>query len=764
MSNQGNPAIAIRQQSPTYFQGGLSVKKYATTPNQYSIDPITGDSIIINLWIDSATNYLMGRDKLNIPYKIVNFDTLAAKFYSKQQIDSIQGIYYNKSTHYTDSLVAAQIVNSSFGGSVVPTSNPAPSVNTYYFATQAGTYTNMGGVVVSANSFAIISYKATGAVWSISQTTFNLSGYTPNGGYLGTTDSINKQINQTSVNYPAYTYGPTLATPTLSTTPDFCFTQKGYTIPNNGTIDLVNVNATGTGTLYAIVLRLSGSNYVEVSRTNLSVVNGNNAISVSIPVLAGDKMGLGNSNTIVARYTNGGTKYSAVNIASSPATFTQTNLDDPTSGSNGILGFNFHLAAVNITAGLRQQIGQKADTTYVNALNAANLKTANLIINTGKNKFDKATMILPNKLVDNTGALITISGAKACRIPVVAGTQYAFFMSKYIANQGGQIRLVDASLNLVSTFAGTTLTADGTNTGKVITIPSTVAYIEFNIYYAPTSYADITDSLQFEIGNYRSAYSSCIQTFGGVNGYKIPETSSTTSIPYYNLNTVFFGTSITWLSPPNSYLAHVLERVSFKSVTNLAQSGATWSHTSTTAYDTGSIGGVIAPNNVIWNQFNKLKAAIAMHLVDTPDLIIIEGSINDVSAGRPVGSVSTTFAPGSSIIGNAPNTILSVTDAIRYDCELILQQWPNVQIIFMTPFQRGVSDNATVRDMGDTIEACGNRLSIDVIRQDKLVGIYNYNELGSTHTFLYDNLHPNAAGALKVGKKIAAELIDKIAK
>jgi lysophospholipase L1-like esterase len=69
------------------------------------------------------------------------------------------------------------LADAEFGGTVVPSSNPAPTVNTYYFATQAGTYTNMGGVVVGANSIAIISFVATGSVWSISQTEFNVDGF-----------------------------------------------------------------------------------------------------------------------------------------------------------------------------------------------------------------------------------------------------------------------------------------------------------------------------------------------------------------------------------------------------------------------------------------------------------------------------------------------------------------------------------------------------------------------------------------------------------
>jgi hypothetical protein len=63
------------------------------------------------------------------------------------------------------------------GTTIVPTSTaPAGTGAASFFAVQNGTYTNYGGLVVAANSFAIISRSATG-VFTISQTTLNLSSY-----------------------------------------------------------------------------------------------------------------------------------------------------------------------------------------------------------------------------------------------------------------------------------------------------------------------------------------------------------------------------------------------------------------------------------------------------------------------------------------------------------------------------------------------------------------------------------------------------------
>lgn len=73
--------------------------------------------------------------------------------------------------------IAADVIKSApFLGSIVPTSTPTGTGIAYWLATQAGTYTNFGGVVVNANSFAVISRSATGA-FSISQTALDLTTY-----------------------------------------------------------------------------------------------------------------------------------------------------------------------------------------------------------------------------------------------------------------------------------------------------------------------------------------------------------------------------------------------------------------------------------------------------------------------------------------------------------------------------------------------------------------------------------------------------------
>ncbi|SEG31797.1 SGNH/GDSL hydrolase family protein [Flavobacterium urumqiense] len=61
-------------------------------------------------------------------------------------------------------------------GSITPTSTPTGTGPAFWRATQNGTYTNFGGLVVNANSFAVFSRNDAG-VFSISQTALDLTAY-----------------------------------------------------------------------------------------------------------------------------------------------------------------------------------------------------------------------------------------------------------------------------------------------------------------------------------------------------------------------------------------------------------------------------------------------------------------------------------------------------------------------------------------------------------------------------------------------------------
>lgn len=72
-------------------------------------------------------------------------------------------------------LINNTLVGSASLGSIVPSSVPPATGAVHAFATQAGTYTNWGGYVIPANTFALIS-RSSNLVFSISQTALDVSG------------------------------------------------------------------------------------------------------------------------------------------------------------------------------------------------------------------------------------------------------------------------------------------------------------------------------------------------------------------------------------------------------------------------------------------------------------------------------------------------------------------------------------------------------------------------------------------------------------
>lgn len=220
-------------------------------------------------------------------------------------------------------------------------------------------------------------------------------------------------------------------------------------------------------------------------------------------------------------------------------------------------------------------------------------------------------------------------------------------------------------------------------------------------------------------------------------------------LPFSALNIALMGDSITHLASPNSWVEHFDDRSKYANINNLSRSGATWSHTSETVYDITSTGGDIAPDNVIWNQYNRLVAGIAAETMVIPNVIFIFAGTNDIQ--RTIGDLSTEFASGTTILDKAPGTHTNICKAARFVIENIWSSWPNCQVILATPMQKGIADNTTIFAIGDAIEGCGKYLSIPVIRTDKELGMYGFKELNANY-FTYDKLHPSEVGALLLGK------------
>ena len=202
----------------------------------------------------------------------------------------------------------------------------------------------------------------------------------------------------------------------------------------------------------------------------------------------------------------------------------------------------------------------------------------------------------------------------------------------------------------------------------------------------------------------------------------------------------WLGDSITAGSFGDAYLPYLNEQLIFKEQYEIAVSGATWSHTATTS----SISG-----NTIYNQVVNMIDLVTTSSYEIPEVIFISCGTNDIS--RALGTPTDVYDDLDFISLSANDSQLqNVSGGIRYVCDTILTEYPDVQIILIAPIQRGDSiNNPTVKAIKDTIIECGSLGSMEVIDAYSKCGIYGYFDI-ATNKYLDDNLHPNTAGANKL--------------
>lgn len=202
------------------------------------------------------------------------------------------------------------------------------------------------------------------------------------------------------------------------------------------------------------------------------------------------------------------------------------------------------------------------------------------------------------------------------------------------------------------------------------------------------------------------------------------------------------------------------ERFAPASCISYARSGATWTNTSQTKYNVVENTAKLSKDNVIYNQVNRLVQACEKGEQAKPQLVIIAAGTNDAwfSSARP-GVFSKTPSQAfeyqdAFITGKPVSQVLSLAESVRYVCEMLMEHFPDAQIVLLTPLQSVAVGSEGIRKVGDIIERCGQYMGINVIRQDYGCSVYGVQEkVKKTHT--YDGTHTDVAGAKKNGYYIA---------
>ena len=225
-------------------------------------------------------------------------------------------------------------------------------------------------------------------------------------------------------------------------------------------------------------------------------------------------------------------------------------------------------------------------------------------------------------------------------------------------------------------------------------------------------------------------------------------------------NVVLFGDSITDTNVNGMWVKHIQEHAKFKSLTNYARGYCTWTFKSDSNYNITDTSDANIGNNVIWNQFNRMKNDIDKGTITEPDCIVILAGTNDALQSKTLGDVNTVF--NGAVQSNDITTLTNLCASIRYVCELIMNTYPRCQIILCTPLQaKELNTTTTAKSVGDTIKQCASIMGCKVIDQWSNSGIYQYKEK-TNNVHMRDNVHLNDIGGQDVAKFLAREFYNKI--
>lgn len=234
------------------------------------------------------------------------------------------------------------------------------------------------------------------------------------------------------------------------------------------------------------------------------------------------------------------------------------------------------------------------------------------------------------------------------------------------------------------------------------------------------------------------------------------------------LHVAILGDSNTWLGgdncdQPKGWNKWFKDRMKPATCRSYARSGATWTNTTETKLNTLEDIGKLGDDNVIYNQVMRLKEAFDNGMQTDPNVILIAAGTNDAwfIKKRPHAfdkNGNDVFGSSSSEVRALhPNEVLTLADAVRYNCELLMHFFPEAQIVLLSPMQTTAAPTKLIHEAGDIIEECGQHMGIHTIRQDYYSCVNTMREK-ELFRFTYDGTHTSIEGAKRNGYYIANQL------
>ena len=232
---------------------------------------------------------------------------------------------------------------------------------------------------------------------------------------------------------------------------------------------------------------------------------------------------------------------------------------------------------------------------------------------------------------------------------------------------------------------------------------------------------------------------------------------------------LFLGDSITALNTSErGWVRYFNEIIQPEQFVNLSVSSARWCDYADTVYDGNPVfsGPDQNHNNVMGNQVEKLirgKDKTSPHYKEVSDyadfdMILIACGTND---GVPSGDMEGSFTSENEMVAIEELDRKVFASAFRYSIEKLQQLYPAAKIYICTPIQGYITTRSYTQSKakGDYLKLLAGRMSLEVIDTFNCGICDIYEKKNANGRYLIDGLHPNAAGAKKIGVFNASAVI-----
>ena len=226
------------------------------------------------------------------------------------------------------------------------------------------------------------------------------------------------------------------------------------------------------------------------------------------------------------------------------------------------------------------------------------------------------------------------------------------------------------------------------------------------------------------------------------------------------IKVALLGDSMTWIGGenfdnPNGWTYYLSDLP--LDIRLYARSGATWCNTSETKSDPRFYSEVIHPDNVIYNQVLRLaNDGENFH----PDIILIYAGANDAWFADKRPDLFKPFDYEKFINSTpTPGEHTDLISSIYISSILLKAQFPDTEIFFITPAYAGKIPSEKIEKVGDIIEESGQKLSIPVLRGDRIFPIREADEQPGDYHLTYDGAHSNPEGAKAIADCICQHII-----